>query len=110
MAVTVASLTADATLVVDVCMSVEEGDNVTIICDDDHADQAKAVADICVERGAFPVIMNNETQVRRGRAVSREKCRQRLAMREIEPAAPGHQEFAAGRRHAVIDRHLRAAV
>jgi leucyl aminopeptidase (aminopeptidase T) len=49
-------------------MSVEKGDNVTIICDDDHADQAKAVADICVERGAFPVIMNNETQVRRGRA------------------------------------------
>jgi hypothetical protein len=35
MAVTTASLTADATLVVDVCMSVEEGDNVTIICDDD---------------------------------------------------------------------------
>ena len=68
MAVTVKSLTEDATLVVDVCMSVEEGDNVTIICDDDHADQAKAVADICVERGAFPVIMNNETQVRRGRA------------------------------------------
>jgi leucyl aminopeptidase (aminopeptidase T) len=64
----ITSLTEDATLVVDVCMSVEEGDNVTIICDDDHADQAKAVADICVERGAFPVIMNNETQVRRGRA------------------------------------------
>ena len=54
MAARTASLTEDATLVVDVCMSVEEGDNVTIICDDDHADQAKAVADICVERGAFP--------------------------------------------------------
>src|SRR3978361_45907 len=68
MAITTASLTEDATLVVDVCMSVEKGDNVTIICDDDHADQAKAVADICVERGAFPVIMNNEPQLRRGRA------------------------------------------
>ncbi len=37
MAVTTSSLIEEATLVVDVCMSVEAGDNVTIICDDDHA-------------------------------------------------------------------------
>jgi leucyl aminopeptidase (aminopeptidase T) len=49
-------------------MSVEEGDVVTIICDDEHAEQAHAVADVCVERGAWPVVVNNETQVRRGRA------------------------------------------
>jgi aminopeptidase len=62
------SLLEDAALVVDVCFSVEEGDVVTIICDDDRADEAAAVAAVCVERGAWPVIMNNETQVRRGRA------------------------------------------
>jgi leucyl aminopeptidase (aminopeptidase T) len=62
------NLLQDAALVVDVCMSVEEGDVVTIICDDEHADEARAVADVCVERGAWPVVMNNETQVRRGRA------------------------------------------
>ncbi len=61
-------LLKDAALVVDVCMSVEEGDVVTIICDDEHADQAHALAEVCVERGAWPVIMNNELQVRRGRA------------------------------------------
>ena len=26
------------------------------------------MAEVCVERGAWPVVMNNETQVRRGRA------------------------------------------
>ncbi len=51
----------DAALIVDVCFSVEEGDVVTIICDDDRADEAAAVAAVCVERGAWPVIMNNET-------------------------------------------------
>jgi leucyl aminopeptidase (aminopeptidase T) len=59
---------ADAELVVDVCMSVEGDDVVTIITDDDHEDQARVVADVCVDRGAWPVIMNNETQVRRGLA------------------------------------------
>ena len=62
------NLLADAALVVDVCMSVETGDDVTVICDDEHRAQAEAVAQLCVERGAFPVVMNNETQVRRGRA------------------------------------------
>ena len=62
------NLLEDAALIVDVCFSVEEGDVVTIICDDDREDEARAVAEVCVERGAWPVIMNNETQVRRGRA------------------------------------------
>jgi leucyl aminopeptidase (aminopeptidase T) len=68
MAVATDTLLKDAALVVDVCMSVEEGDVVTIICDDEHADQAAAVAGLVVERGGWPVIMNNEQQVRRGRA------------------------------------------
>ena len=46
MAVTTSSLIEDATLVVDVCMSVEEGDIVTIICDDEHREQAAVIADI----------------------------------------------------------------
>ena len=62
------NLLEDAALVVDECFSVEEGDVVTIICDDDREDEARAVAEVCVERGAWPVIMNNEMQVRRGRA------------------------------------------
>jgi hypothetical protein len=31
-------------------------------------------------------------------------------MRKIEPAASGHQEFAAGRRHRIIDGDARAAL
>src|SRR3989449_7378470 len=62
------NLLKDAALVVDTCMSVEEGDVVTIICDDEHVEQAAAVADVVVERGGWPVVMNNEAQVRRGRA------------------------------------------
>ena len=58
----------DAELVVDVCMSVEKDDVVTIITDDEHTDEAHVVAEVCVDRGAWPVIMNNEMQVRRGRA------------------------------------------
>ena len=61
-------LKKDAALIVDVCFSVEEGDVVTIICDDEREDEAKAVADVVVERGGWPVVVNNETQVRRGRA------------------------------------------
>jgi len=62
------SLLKDAALIVDVCMSVEEDDVVTIICDDDHVSQAAAIAKVVVERGGWPVVMNNEVQVRRGRA------------------------------------------
>src|SRR3990172_7468572 len=62
------SLLKDAALIVDVCMSVETDDVVTIICDDDHASQAAAIAGVVLDRGGWPVVMNNETQVRRGRA------------------------------------------
>src|SRR5919204_1776015 len=61
-------LLKDAALIVDVCFSVEEGDVVTIICDDEREEEAKAVAEVVVERGGWPVVMNNEMQVRRGRA------------------------------------------
>src|SRR5881392_417668 len=61
-------LLKDAALIVDVCFSIEEGDFVTIICDDEREDEARAVAEVVVERGGWPVIMNNEAQVRRGRA------------------------------------------
>jgi leucyl aminopeptidase (aminopeptidase T) len=71
MATAVDTLRKDAELVVDVCMSVEQDDVVTIICDDEHREQADAVANVCVERGAWPVIMNNEAQVARGRADTR---------------------------------------
>lgn len=64
-------LRRDAELVVDVCMSVEQDDVVTIITDDAHREQADALAQIAVERGAFPVIANNEHQVRRGIADTR---------------------------------------
>jgi leucyl aminopeptidase (aminopeptidase T) len=67
-AVMTEKLLEDAALVVDVCMSVEQDDVVTIICDDEHREQAAAVAEVVVERGGWPVLMNNETQVRRGRA------------------------------------------
>jgi aminopeptidase len=68
MAIAESTLMKDAALVVDVCMSVQEDDVVTIICDDEHESEAHAVAEIVVERGGWPVLMNNELQVRRGRA------------------------------------------
>ena len=40
------NLLEDAALIVDTCFTVEEGDVVTIICDDEHADQASAVAEV----------------------------------------------------------------
>lgn len=58
----------DAELVIDVCMSVEKDDVVTIICDNDHRGEADALADVALDRGAWPVIMDNEAQVKRGRA------------------------------------------
>ena len=39
-------LLEDAALVVDVCMSVAAEDVVTIICDDEHREQAEAVAEV----------------------------------------------------------------
>jgi leucyl aminopeptidase (aminopeptidase T) len=67
-ATVVDTLLKDAALVVDVCMSVEKDDVVTIITDDEHVEQANAVARVVVERGGWPVVMNNEAQVSRGRA------------------------------------------
>jgi leucyl aminopeptidase (aminopeptidase T) len=64
-------LRQDAELIADVCMSVEKDDVVTIITDDAHRPQAEAVAQIALERGAYPVIANNEHQVRRGIADTR---------------------------------------
>ena len=46
-------------------MSVEPDDVVTIITDDDHLDEANALAQVVVERGGYPVIANNEHQVQR---------------------------------------------
>jgi len=66
-----AGLRRDAELVVGVCMSVEKDDVVTIITDDDHLREANALAQIVVERGGFPVIANNEQQVRRAVADTR---------------------------------------
>ena len=65
---TEAKIRQHAELIVDTCFTVEKGDVVTIITDDKHAHMAKVVADVAAERGAWPVIMNNETQVARGLA------------------------------------------
>lgn len=63
-----AAIKKDAELVVDVCMSVEADDVVTIITDDENEHLARVVNEVCLERGAWPVVINNEAQVRRGRA------------------------------------------
>ena len=60
-----AKLRQHAELIVDTCFTVGQGDVVTIITDDQHAHMAKVVADVAAERGATPVIMNNEAQVSR---------------------------------------------
>jgi leucyl aminopeptidase (aminopeptidase T) len=63
-----AKIREHAKLIVDTCFSVDKGDVVTIITDDNYAPLAKVVADVAAERGAWPVVMNNETQVSRGLA------------------------------------------
>jgi leucyl aminopeptidase (aminopeptidase T) len=60
------ALRRDAELVADICMSVAEGDVVTIITDDGHLREANELAAVALDRGGSPVIMNNEAQVRRG--------------------------------------------
>jgi leucyl aminopeptidase (aminopeptidase T) len=47
-------------------MTVAEGDVVTIVTDDAHLREANELAAVALSRGASPVIMNNEAQVRRG--------------------------------------------
>jgi leucyl aminopeptidase (aminopeptidase T) len=63
-----AGMRKDVDLILDVCFTLEEGDVVTIICDDDHLEEANALAIMASEKGALPVIMNNEQQVAKGRA------------------------------------------
>ncbi len=60
---TAGALRREAELVVDMCMSIGNDEVVTIITDDAHLKQAAALAQVSVERGAFPVICNNEAQV-----------------------------------------------
>ena len=62
------ALRADAELVVDTCMSVAQDDVVTIVADHARRAEAEMIAAVCVDRGAWPVVMDNETQVRRGLA------------------------------------------
>lgn len=66
-----AGLRRDAELIVDTCMSVTQGDVVTIITDNTHLREADALAGVVVDRGGFPVVMNHEAQVRRGLADTR---------------------------------------
>ena len=54
-----------AELVVDVCFGVKEGDTVTIITDGRRKDEADMVATVVSERGGWPIVVNNDTQVRR---------------------------------------------
>jgi ABC-type polysaccharide transport system permease subunit len=51
-----------AELIVNTCFTVEQGDVVTIITDDQHAHLARVVAEVASEKGAWPVVMNNETR------------------------------------------------
>ncbi len=50
---------------VDVCFGVKDGDVVTIITDDRRKEEADMVATVVSERGGWPIVANNETQVRR---------------------------------------------
>jgi leucyl aminopeptidase (aminopeptidase T) len=65
------TLLKDAALVIDTCMSVARDDVVTIITDNEHLTQADALARVVVERGGWPVVMNNEAQVSRALADTR---------------------------------------
>lgn len=60
-----AKIRQHAELIVDTCFTIEKGDVTTIITDDRHAHLARVVAEVAAERGAWPVVMNNETQVAR---------------------------------------------
>jgi len=54
-----------AELVVDVCFAVNEGDVVTIITDNRRKEEADMVATVVSERGGWPIVANNNTQVQR---------------------------------------------
>ncbi|MHB8322827.1 MAG: aminopeptidase [Candidatus Dormibacteria bacterium] len=55
-----------AELIVDVCFAVKEGDVVTIITDNRRKEEAELLATVVAERGGWPMVANNDTQVRRG--------------------------------------------
>jgi leucyl aminopeptidase (aminopeptidase T) len=57
-----------AELIVDVCFEVKEGDVVTIITDDRRKGEAELLATVVSERGGWPIVANNGTQVRRALA------------------------------------------
>ncbi len=59
------SLRNDAELIVDVCFEVAEDDVVTIITDNRRSEEAEMLATVVSERGGWPIVMNNDTQVRR---------------------------------------------
>ena len=62
---TEADMRKSAELIVDTCFGVEEDDVVTIITDDRRKEEAEMVAQVVSERGGWPIVMNNETQVSR---------------------------------------------
>ncbi len=62
---TEAQMRKSAELVVDVCFEVKEGDVVTIITDSRRKEEADMVATVVSERGGWPIVANNDAQVRR---------------------------------------------
>lgn len=58
-------LRKDAELIVDVCFEVKEDDVVTIITDNRRSEEADMLATVVSDRGAWPIVVNNDTQVRR---------------------------------------------
>src|SRR5258707_2011064 len=62
---TEAQMRKSAELVVDVCFGVKDGDVVTIITDDRRKEEADMVATVVSERGGWPIVANNESQIRR---------------------------------------------
>lgn len=62
---TESQMRASAELIVDTCFQVQAGEVVTIIADKRRKEEAEMVATVAAERGAWPVVMDNDTQVRR---------------------------------------------
>ena len=63
-----------------------------------------------VAQGARRKCFDSSFQMRHRLAVADEELRQRFAVREVEPAASGHQKFAARGRHRIIDGDMRATL
>ncbi len=61
---TEAEMRAAAELIVDVCFEVKEGETVTILTDNRRSAEADMVATVVAERGGWPMVANNDTQVR----------------------------------------------